>query len=256
MEASEIIQQKKRPTAFKFKVSDLNRAEAIANGNNTIMEIDAKEIQKINLVANVIDKYVSEGEKKYAALTLDDSSSQIRAKSFGEDISKMQIIEIGDTVTIIGSLRFFNNEIYIIPDIIKRVEPEMLLLRKLEIERQQNSTATKNIQQTTTSQMQTGSRLSSQLRNLKPSKEEEGMIKNIVFNNKIELKQEKIMDIKKNSTGRDKIIAILKKNDEGIDKEKLIMSMDIPVGEIDSAIEEMLENAEIYEPKPGRIRIL
>jgi hypothetical protein len=34
------------------------------------------------------------------------------------------------------------------------------------------------------------------------------------------------------------------------------MSTNLPVEEINNIIAEMLENAEIYEPKPGRIRIL
>ena len=41
----------------------------------------------------------------------------------------------GDTLLIIGVLRFFNQEIYIIPEIVRKYDPKYLLVRKLELEK-------------------------------------------------------------------------------------------------------------------------
>lgn len=242
MDASEILQPRKRQTAFKLKIADLNRGEVIASEKQNFIEIDGKHVARVNIVANIIDKFVSEGEKKYATVTIDDASSQIRVKSFGEDISKLQNIEIGDTVIIIGSLRFFNNEIYILPEIIKRTEPEWLVVRKLEIEK--NNKTAPVLQDS-------NERVSVQLRNAKPTKNEQEMIQSVAFNNKIDVKEEKI-----EMSAREKILDILRHNDEGIGRDEIILSTNFPVEEIDKVINEMLENAEIYEPKPGRIRLL
>jgi hypothetical protein len=40
----------------------------------------------------------------------------------------------GDTITVIGVLRSYNRELYIMPEIIKKADPRYLLVRKLELE--------------------------------------------------------------------------------------------------------------------------
>lgn len=238
MDASEILQTKKRQTALKLKIADLNRGEAISNEKQNFVEIDGKHIGRVNITANVIDKFVSEGEKKYSALTIDDASSQIRIKAFGEDIEKMKDIEIGDTITVIGALRFFNNEIYILPEIIKKVEPEWLMVRKLEIDK--NPSLVKSEE-----------RISKQIKNIPMTEDQKRIVTDAAFNKPLDVKEEKI-----ELSTKEKIFEVLKKNDDGVDIDKIIMSINLPVDEINRIVSEMLENAEIYEPKPGRIRIL
>ena len=45
-----------------------------------------KEINRINLIANVIDKFESE-EKAYITLTIDDGTGQMRVKAFSDQIN-------------------------------------------------------------------------------------------------------------------------------------------------------------------------
>jgi RPA family protein len=136
---------KKRETAYKVRVNDILRATQIfeeiegANKRLKFVELGDKKIQRINIIANVIDKYESEGERRFASITLDDGSGQIRARVFGEDLSKFANIVQGDTLLIIGVLRFFNNEVYILPELIKKQDPRYLLVRKLEIDKSYSS---------------------------------------------------------------------------------------------------------------------
>ena len=131
--------QFKRNVAFKYRIGDLLIGKPIIDGERfSFLELGDKKIIRTNIIANVVDKYNSEGEKKYSFITLDDGSGQIKAKSFGDDIIKMHDLNQGDTITIIGVLRHFNNEIYISPEIIKIQEPKYLLARKLELEKQRN----------------------------------------------------------------------------------------------------------------------
>ncbi|MDP2947491.1 MAG: hypothetical protein Q8N88_05240, partial [Nanoarchaeota archaeon] len=61
-------------------------------------------------------------------------SGQIRLKAFGEDIAVLKEILQGDTLQVIGNVREWNGELYIIPEIVKKVDPRWLLVRKLEIQ--------------------------------------------------------------------------------------------------------------------------
>ncbi len=123
----------KRHTAFKVKIGDIVNGNQIVDGEKLrFIEANGKNIARVNLIANVVDKYIQDDEKKFASVTLDDASGQIKLKTFGEEIEKLKPFEQGDTVLAIGMIREWNKEIYITPEIIKKKQPEYLLLRKLE----------------------------------------------------------------------------------------------------------------------------
>ncbi|PIN92858.1 hypothetical protein COU54_05290 [Candidatus Pacearchaeota archaeon CG10_big_fil_rev_8_21_14_0_10_31_24] len=125
----------KRNIAFKQKIGDILEGKPlIENERLKFLEIQNKQVVRVNVIANIIDKYLQDGEKKFGSVTLDDGSGQIKVKTFGDDIEKFSELNQGDTVVLIGIIRTWNGEIYLTPDIIKKKEPEYLLLRKLETE--------------------------------------------------------------------------------------------------------------------------
>lgn len=133
---------RKRETAYKLRIGDLLRGNQIFEQSENLnprlqfIELGDKRIVRVNIIGNIVDKFESEGERKFASITLDDGSGQIRARLFGEEISRFQEIVQGDTLIIIGLLRSFNQELYILPEIIKKTDPRYLLIRKLEIEKE------------------------------------------------------------------------------------------------------------------------
>lgn len=134
-------QEFKRHIAYKVKIGDLASGKLIMEGEKfKLLEVGPKHIARINLVANIIDKFIQEGEKKFGSLTLDDASGQLRAKVFGDDLAKLEPFVQGDTVLVVGLLRSWNNELYITPEIIKKKEPSYLLVRKFELEADQPKT--------------------------------------------------------------------------------------------------------------------
>lgn len=142
-----MLESKKRETAHKIRIGDLLRGNKIFDQSYTdkntqvinprliYVDLGNDKIVRVNIIANVVDKFESERETKFATITLDDGSGQIKSRVFGEDINKFKEIVQGDTVLVIGLLRSYNQELYIIPEIIKRQDPKYLLIRKLEIEK-------------------------------------------------------------------------------------------------------------------------
>jgi RecG-like helicase len=132
---------RKREVAHKIRIGDLLRGQPIfeeSEGQNKrlkFVELGDKQILRINIIANVVDKFESDGQTKFATITLDDGSGQIRGRLFGEDISRFNDVTQGDTVIVIGLLRFYNEETYFLPEIVKKQDPRYLLVRKLEIEK-------------------------------------------------------------------------------------------------------------------------
>lgn len=131
----QISQGFKRHIAYKLRIGPILSGKQILDLDRLkALEINSQEVSRINLIANITEKYIQDGEKKYGSITLDDGTGQIKAKVFGEDIEKLSSLNEGSTVLIIGLLKQWNNEVYITPEIIKKKTPQFLLLRKLEVE--------------------------------------------------------------------------------------------------------------------------
>lgn len=129
------IEQFKRHIAYKFRIgSILEGTPQFENDRLKFLNINDKQVIRINLIANIIDKFIQDNEKKYGSITLDDATGQIKIKVFGEDLKKIENLNQGDTILVIGLIRSWKDEIYIIPEIIKKKDPSFLLIRKLEIE--------------------------------------------------------------------------------------------------------------------------
>ena len=233
--------QRKRQVAYRLRINEMNNA--VVSENKAFFEIGDKKITRVNLIAIAIDKFLSEGEKRFASLTVDDGSSQIRVKTFGEDVAKFNDIEIGNVILIIGFIRYFNNEIYILPDIIKKVDEKWLLVRKYELAKTDSLTKEES------------------------KKVNREQIQNIAFrkNTQEKIDTEKLFDeVKKTedfdtTQGEDikeTIRKILKEKEDGVDVETLILTIKADVKSINDSISELLDEATIYEPKPGFIRLL
>ena len=122
-----------RQTAYKVWIGTLMKGKVIQETEKSIsLDIGAKKVSRVNLIASVVDKY-SDENKPYVSATLDDSTGQIRVKAFADFTNILSDINIGDTVLIIGMIRTFNNEIYVTPEIAKVIEPKWGLVRKLEL---------------------------------------------------------------------------------------------------------------------------
>lgn len=135
------MESRKRETAYKLRVVDVLRANPIYEESESLnkklmhLELGNKNIKRVNLIANIVDKFESQGESKFATITLDDGSGQVRARVFGEELDKFKDITQGDTVVLIGIVRAYNQEVYLLPEVLRKQDPKYLLIRKLEIEK-------------------------------------------------------------------------------------------------------------------------
>lgn len=132
--------QFKRNVAYKLKIGDILLGKPNMDGERfSFLELGDKRIVRVNIIGNIVDKFESEGERKYIFFKFDDGSGQISLKVFGDDIAKFKEITQGLTVLVIGTLRHWNNETYIQPEIIKEQNTKYLLVRKLELEKTSSS---------------------------------------------------------------------------------------------------------------------
>ena len=126
---------RKRNVAFKLRIGDILKGVPMMDeGRFLFLELGDKRVVRVNVLANCVDKFVQEGDKKYATLTVDDASGQFKLKAFGDDVDMFRDVVQGDTLQIIGNVREWNGELYVIAEVVKKVDARWLLVRKLEIQ--------------------------------------------------------------------------------------------------------------------------
>lgn len=235
-----------RQTAYRVWIKDLVNSEYIKEEGEwkpNYIKIKDKNVSRVNIIANVITTFKNP-DNTYASITLDDGSETIRVKAFRDDISLIENTKPGDTLLVIGRPREYQNEIYIIPEIIKTIiNPDWIRIRKLELMKSYGSPVKE----------ERIGHYPDQEPKIKISKEPEGFQEINSFVEEEIIEDSPIVS----ETSRQKLLNTIEKaNESGISHEELISKSDIPKEEAETAIQELLKEGEIYFPRAGFIKIV
>ncbi len=220
----------KRSTAYKFWIKDLTNAVPISQEGLHIFDIRGREALRVNIIATVVDKQTNE-EKTFSTITLDDGTETIRVKTWKEDIKKLENINIGEPVMVIGKIRLYGNELSIMPEIIRKQEPEWLLVRKKELEKIYGKP-----------EEQVQEKVQIRTEELTPPHE---MIEEIAVSEPTATARQKILELVEKETSK-----------EGIETTKLIRISGLKEEEAEKAIGELLREGELYQPRTGFLKII
>lgn len=126
----------KRITAKKASIGEIISGKFVKKSgfeSSYILTNLGRRLSRVRVLGLIVDKFISTDEK-YATVTLDDSTETIRCKAF-INTKIFDGFGSGDMVDIFGKLREYNGEIYIMPEIIAKIEPNFEILRNLELEK-------------------------------------------------------------------------------------------------------------------------
>jgi len=124
----------KRMTAKKVRIAVINEGEWIKKEGmepSYIQAKDGSQISRARLLGTIVGKFAAE-DGNFASVTIDDGSDTIRAKTF-KTTKPIGDFEIGDMVDVIGKVREYNDEVYVIPEVVRKVDVNWELLRRLEL---------------------------------------------------------------------------------------------------------------------------
>ncbi len=227
----------KRNTAYKLWISDLLNANlASNNGSSNFFKIHNKDVHRVNFVANVVFKFDSV-DKNYGSITIDDGSGSIRLKAWREDTALFDNVKVGDMVLIIGRPRSFNNEIYINPELIRVLnDPNWELVRKLELLKEYGSP----------------SKVSEELD--APDELSYSLPKPAVQQAVVE--EEVLEDV--SETLRQKVLSVIESNsgDKGLEVSSLIKISGLDEKQVESTVNDLLAEGEIFEPRKGFLKVV
>jgi len=129
-------QNQKRQVAVKARIVELLSGKYVKEEGwnpNYVLTKDGRKASRVNLLGTVVSVPVM--DMSYRSVMLDDGSGNIPVRSFDEsDIFKD--VSLGDIVFVIGRPREYGNELYIMPEIIKKVANKSWIeVRRLETEK-------------------------------------------------------------------------------------------------------------------------
>ena len=204
------------------------------------VEYGVQRIARVNIIATVVDSFTNE-DGSYLSLTLDDGTSTIRAKAFNEDAKPLGDINKGERILMVGRVREYQGEIYLAPEITKKVnDPNIELIRKAELLKYmgipEKGKISPNIQvvQTKLQQLNTPQPTSSQ-----PTQTEEVPK---------EISQHDF---------RQKIISSLAKyDDSGVEISTIAKDLGMDDQVAETIFKDLLLEGEVYENKPGHYKAI
>src|SRR3989344_3271815 len=110
--------EKKRLTSVKSRIAPVKNGKYVAQEvfpPNYVLTPGGAKISRVRVLATVVDKFISEGNK-FASITLDDGTDTIRARAFN-GISIFDGIDIGTTADVVARVREYQGEIYLMPEV-------------------------------------------------------------------------------------------------------------------------------------------
>lgn len=208
-----------RQTAYKVFIGDLLSGEYVkelGEWDPNYLLIKDKKVSRINIVASVISKF--ETPEQYVSLDVDDGSGVISLKTWKEDVKLFDGVKIGDLVLVVGRVRQYNDQIYVTPEIVKVLQDfGWSKLRKLELER-----------------------IWGKREEVKVGQEKKP---------ELVVTEEAVTE-----TSRQKVLNIIEK--EEVDLKRVVELSNLNSDEVKVIVQNLLKEGEIFEPRPGVLKII
>lgn len=203
----------KRQTAYKCNIASLSKGVFVRRPgweSNFVMT-EYGDFSRINIIAVVVDKDEN-------SLTLDDNTGKISGRMF-ENPERLDAIDIGDLVLVIGRPREFNNQMYLTLEIVRKIDKDWINYRRKELS------------------------LIKKLRDV-------DTVKNV------KLAQPEIVESQSTMSSKERILNIIKQLDTGSGASIDDIIMISKISNAEEIIQDMMLKGEIFELKPGKLKLI
>ena len=133
-----IFMELQRQNIKTARVADLVTAKFSAGDRETfrpgsVTTRFGEKISRTKVVGVVTERFMSD-DGRFASITVDDGTDAIRARVFSGDIKIIEGVNAGELVAVVGKMKSYNEENYIAPDFVRRLEdPNSESLFRLEV---------------------------------------------------------------------------------------------------------------------------
>lgn len=223
-----------RYPAVKITIKELEESNYVEEQNqnpNYIFTLNRKKIFRVNVLATVVHK---EQRGTINNLFIDDGTEKITVRFFEENKSLLDL-EVGEVILVLGRVREYQKEKYIFPEIVKKTNSLWLKVRARELQIKMQSPENQN-------------QLPERKNALIEAKKEK--------DETIIIEEEEEIEENYSFLPFQKIIELITNLDkgEGVLIEELLEKS--PLKKTEELLEKMLENGNIFQNLPGKVRVL
>jgi len=122
-------------TARKTAIKDLMSGSWVKKEGmepSYVVSPSGEKLSRVRLMGTVVGRFVAE-DGNFASITLDDGTDTMRLKTF-KTAKPLDKVNPGSLVEVIGKVREYNAEIYMIPEVVTAIsDPNLLTLRQAEL---------------------------------------------------------------------------------------------------------------------------
>ena len=210
-------QLQKRFPAIKLRIKDIINGNYVRNENElSYLDVSGSVVHRVNLIGAVVVPYSPDNQ--VVSVLIDDGSGRISLRSF-DNPRVFDGFAAGDLVLVIGKPREFNNEKYVIAEIIKRLDDKQWIkVRELELKKHDKA---------------------------------ENSEKKVVAEKQPEATPDSHVD-----NVKERVFQVVQELDlgDGVEIEAVIAR--INVSNADLIITEMIKEGSVFQVKPGRIKVV
>jgi RPA family protein len=129
---------RERMTAVRASISDITHGSYSDDNGPHVVSPFGVELRRVVVVGFVVDKFYREGDdsgkKRFESITVDDGTDTIGVKVWGEeDASVLEGVKESILALVIGKVRQYNDEVYLIPEIVRELtDPNYMSLHLME----------------------------------------------------------------------------------------------------------------------------
>ena len=201
-----------------------------------------EKISRVNLLGVVTEKF-SDEEQNYASVTIDDGFASLRVKAFAEQTKFLENIALGDLILVIGRVKNYNEENYVVAEIVRKVDdPNFTILHMAEV----------------LDKLWEIKRMRDDLQRVRDEVSDEELKEYAKEKYAIDEEALRVV-LESKKLERDykpKILDVIEKLDDGngVEVAKLLQILNLPENVVEAAITDLLSAGEIFEPVVGRLK--
>lgn len=222
-----------RQTAYKLWIAEIVDADYIRDAGEwepNYLDVKGVKVARVNILG-IITEIVANPLAESATIAMEDGSASIAVRAFKSDAKAITGLNIGDSILVVGRPKQYQNEIYLVPEIIRKLDhPAWIKVRKAEL-------------------LQTRGAMQPKKQPASPMPAE----------NSREAREELIASNPSsgNESARQKMLNLLEKQGElGMDIDILIQQAGIEEDEAEKLVEDLIKEGEIYMARPGVLKII
>jgi len=126
-----------RMTAVRASISDITNGNFGDDTGQHVVSPYGVELRRVVVVGFVVSKFYREGDdsgkKRFESVTLDDGTDTIRLKVWDEDAAVLERVKENILALVIGKVRKYEDETYIVPEIVRELtDPNYMSLHLME----------------------------------------------------------------------------------------------------------------------------